>query len=77
MPDTFDRRSHLISLVYQVLSVFPQPKPEVPDAEVYARLGAAFYRKAADVAAADTPTNGQEQDMPKANIFGVMQKRED
>lgn len=55
MPDTLDRRSRLISLVYQVLSSFPHPTENTPDAEVYSQLGSAFYRKASEVAEARGP----------------------
>jgi hypothetical protein len=63
MQDKLDQRSRLISLVYQVLSIFPQPREGAPDAEVYSQLGSAFYRKAVEVAD-DTHTNGRDSQSP-------------
>lgn len=68
MPDNLDRRSRLISLVYQVLSSFPHPTENTPDAEIYSQLGSAFYRKAADVSETREPTSGERRE--DAQMFG-------
>ena len=46
MVDTVERRSKLVTLVYQVLGTFDLPPVEASEGEVLAALANAFHRKA-------------------------------
>lgn len=71
MPASFEGRSRVVSLVYRVITEFALPKRDIPDAEIYAMLGAAFYRKAAEAADDPKPTNGDHYDSESSGSFIV------
>ena len=65
MPASFEGRSRVVNLAYRVITDFVLPLRDIPDAEIYAMLGAAFYRKAAESAEEPKKTNGEERpDLP-------------
>ena len=68
MASTFEGRSRVVTLVYKVITDFVLPDKDLSDAAIYGMLGAAFYRKAAEVVDEEwRPTNGA--DHPSSSSF--------
>jgi hypothetical protein len=57
LPDTVERRSRLVTLVYQVLGTLELPEGDASEVEMLVALATAFHRKAQSAMEAklDTP----------------------
>ena len=71
MAKTFEGRSRLVNLAYQVLNKIDVVVADKSDGELMAVLASAFHRHAAEVAAAESsqPKSGGRPKLPEALTY--------
>lgn len=75
MPDTIERKSRLVSLVYDVLGTMDLPPLDASDGEVLAALASAFRRKALIAVEAELNTPRGKPALPKTVHASVVEKQ--
>lgn len=68
LPDTIERKSRLVTLVYQVLGTLELPPLDASEGEVLAALASAFQRKALVAVETERHARGKPA-LPKHTMF--------
>jgi hypothetical protein len=69
LPDTVERTSRLVTLVYQVLGTLELPAVEASEGEVLAALASAFHRRAQVAVEAELDPPQGKPALPEYTMF--------
>jgi len=75
LPDTVERRSKLVTLVYQVLGTLELPEGDASEAEMLVALATAFHRKAQSAMEAELDTPQGKPALPENEYLSVFEAR--